>query len=207
MHINIVSFSGGKDSTAMLHMILERNISVHEVVCFECEWDFPQMAHHLEIVERKTGIEIVKVRSYRYFNELQRRWGMPHKSGGWCTAKKRDVINTYIRAMKRHYGVEYSDITEYIGFAADEAGRSEKPSLMKKKWNVSFPLIDWGVTESEALEYCYGLDYSWGGLYEIFRRVSCVCCPKALGREEKVRQHFPDLHKKFVNQWPPSTET
>jgi len=185
----------------MLHMLLERNVPIQEVVCFECEWDFPQMAHHLEAVEQLTGIQIVRVRSYRHFNEFQRRWGMPHPSGGWCTAKKRDVIHVFIRAMKRHYNVEYSDITEYIGFAADEMKRSKKPSLAKKKWNVSFPLIDWNVTEDDALKYCFDLGYTWGGLYSIFRRVSCVCCPKATGREELVRQHFPELHKQFADQW------
>jgi len=128
---------------------------------------------------------------------------MPHKSGGWCTGRKQDVCNTFIRAMKRHYKLNsYTDITEYIGFAADEIKRSEKPTLAKKKWNVSFPLIDWNITENEALTYCYNLGYTWDGLYDVFRRVSCVCCPKAARREEKVRQHFPELHEKFAKQWP-----
>ena len=43
---HIVSFSGGKDSTAMLHLLLEQGVPVSHVVYFETEWDFPQMRAH-----------------------------------------------------------------------------------------------------------------------------------------------------------------
>lgn len=33
------------------------------------------------------------------------------------------------------------------------------------------------MTEKEALQRCYDRGFNWGGLYEIFKRVSCWCCP------------------------------
>jgi len=41
--MNIVSFSGGKDSTAMLLMMLEKGIPVDRVICVDTTKEFPQM--------------------------------------------------------------------------------------------------------------------------------------------------------------------
>ena len=39
---NIVSLSGGKDSTAMLLMLLEHGESVADVMFFDTGWKFPE---------------------------------------------------------------------------------------------------------------------------------------------------------------------
>ena len=49
---NVISLSGGKDSTAMLHMMLERGESVHSAVFFDTGWEFPEMEAHIDEVER-----------------------------------------------------------------------------------------------------------------------------------------------------------
>ena len=193
---NILSFSGGKDSTAMLHMMLSRNEPVDEVVYFGCDWDFPQMDDHLRLVEENTGIYIVRIRSYRHFNEYVRRYGMPHKSGGWCTARKRDTLMTFMRAMKRRHG----NITEFIGFSTDELHRTERKTIKARKWNIRYPLIEYDISSAWALDYCYGKGYDWNGLYNHFRRVSCFCCPKAgTKRIDTLKKHYPELHEKYLD--------
>ena len=42
---NVVSLSGGKDSTAMLLMLLERGEPVADVVFFDTGWEFPEMSN------------------------------------------------------------------------------------------------------------------------------------------------------------------
>ena len=45
---HVVSFSGGKDSTAMLLMMLERGWPVDDIIYFDCgDWEFPQMHEHI----------------------------------------------------------------------------------------------------------------------------------------------------------------
>ena len=40
--------------------------------------------------------------------------------------------------------------------------------------------------------------YDWGGLYEIFKRVSCWCCPlQSLPELKKLREHYPELWAKL----------
>lgn len=57
-----------------------------------------------------------------------------------------------------------------------------------------YPLIEFGVTSENALQYCYDKGYSWGGLYEQFKRVSCFCCPMAkVGYFKTLRKSYPVL--------------
>jgi 3'-phosphoadenosine 5'-phosphosulfate sulfotransferase (PAPS reductase)/FAD synthetase len=49
-----------------------------------------------------------------------------------------------------------------------------------------------------CLDYCYEQGYDWEGLYDIFKRVSCWCCPlQSLAELKKLRKHFPDLWKEL----------
>jgi 3'-phosphoadenosine 5'-phosphosulfate sulfotransferase (PAPS reductase)/FAD synthetase len=169
---HIISFSGGKDSTAMVHLLLEQGVKISNVVYFETEWDFPQMDAHLDLVTKNTGLDIVKVRYYRHFNEQLKRYGWPKSAGGWCTARKHRTCLKYIR------GLRYTDKTEYIGFSADEVQRSQTKWMKERKWPVKFPLIEAGFSESDSLNYCKDIGYHWDGLYDVFDRVSCFCCPK-----------------------------
>ncbi|MBQ9455040.1 MAG: phosphoadenosine phosphosulfate reductase family protein [Thermoguttaceae bacterium] len=38
----VISFSGGKDSTALLHLMLERGEQIDEVIYFNGGWEWPQ---------------------------------------------------------------------------------------------------------------------------------------------------------------------
>ena len=62
------------------------------------------------------------------------------------------------------------------------------------------PLAEWGWTEADCLKYCYSHGFDWGGLYEIFHRVSCWCCPlQSLEELRNLRKHFPDLWAKLLD--------
>jgi 3'-phosphoadenosine 5'-phosphosulfate sulfotransferase (PAPS reductase)/FAD synthetase len=50
----IVSFSGGKDSTAMLLRLLEENYQVDDIVFFDTGWEFPEILEHVQKVQEKT---------------------------------------------------------------------------------------------------------------------------------------------------------
>ena len=52
---HIVSFSGGKDSTAMLLMMLEKNMPIDEIIFCDTGKEFPQMYEHIEKVQKYIG--------------------------------------------------------------------------------------------------------------------------------------------------------
>ncbi|RLI67179.1 MAG: 3'-phosphoadenosine 5'-phosphosulfate sulfotransferase (PAPS reductase)/FAD synthetase [Candidatus Gerdarchaeota archaeon] len=198
----VVSLSGGKDSTAMLHWMIERGEKIHSVVFFDTGWEFPAMAAHIELVEQKTGLKVVRLTppkpfSYWMFNrEVVARKGpmkgrvarigngWPSPMRRWCTREKVATINRYMKTVEN--GVSC------VGIAADERHREKEQR---------YPLIEYNKTEADCLNYCKELGYHWGGLYDIFNRVSCYCCPlQKIGDLRKLRRHYPELWETMM-QW------
>lgn len=193
----IVSFSGGKDSTAMLLKMIECNIPIDEIIFCDTGKEFPQMYEHIKKVENyiKRPITIIKAeKSFEYYmfeyekqkgkNKGQKGYGWSSGRCRWCTTLlKNNVINKYLSKYKQEGYIEY------IGIAYDEQNR------IKDKF---YPLIDWKMTEKDCLEYCYSKGFDWGGLYEHLDRVSCWCCPLKRIREYKVLyKYYPELWQKL----------
>ena len=198
---HIVSFSGGKDSTAMLLMLLERDMPVDEIRFFDTGWEFPQMYDHLAQVEVFTGREITRIHPKKPFVDWMLRQevrarkgpkkGQVHRIGNgwpspmrrWCTREK----------VGRLYESRKS-ATWYVGFAADEEWRVEGVTQTARGGKRLFPLVEWGITEADALAYCRERGFDWGGLYNRFKRVSCYCCPlQGLNELRTLRREFPAL--------------
>jgi len=182
---NIISLSGGKDSTAMLLMMLEKKIKVDYIVFFDTGWEFPGMYKHIDKLEKHIDREIVRLKPKRSFKELFDKWGFPAMQRRWCTAEKRDAIQKFSR--------QYKLFTSWIGFSFDEQRR------IKKTIGYCYPLVDWKVTEENALKYCYEKGFDWSGLYEKYKRVSCWCCPLQPLKELKALWlYFPEYWQKLL---------
>lgn len=201
----VVTFSGGKDSTAMLLRMIELGEHIDEVICCDTTKEFPAMYRHIKKVKKvveAAGIKFTVLRAEKDFDHLmfdhvvQPRDGSAPKNGyswagtrsRWCTSKlKVDVVDRYFGTLNECYNV-----IQCNGIAADEQYRLERTSNQQE--NKRFPLVEWGWSEADCLKYCYDHGYDWEGLYEIFERVSCWCCPlQGLEGLRSLRKHFPDL--------------
>ena len=212
----IVQFSGGKDSTAMLHRMLAWGFPIEALLFFDTGWEFPEMYHHLALVMQKTGLKITVLHPRRPFAELLKKYRWPDARRRWCTAEKRDAGTKWIN-QSYHRDRDY--VVQCLGFALDELDRTDTKEQLKKGL-VMYPLLNdfcmdpekarymvaglrksadptdglTPLTERDALQYCYDLGYTWGGLYERFSRVSCFCCPLKRKRDVRtIREHYPDL--------------
>lgn len=138
---NIVSLSGGKDSTAMLLMLLEHGESVADVMFFDTGWEFPEMYEHLEKLEAFTGLKITRLRprlpvdvetdkspfdwmfseypvakrGTRQVHMVGRGW--PNALVRWCTGRKQDALKAHLLALTHQSGLELP-LYKCIGFAA-----------------------------------------------------------------------------------------
>jgi len=197
---HIVSLSGGKDSTALLLRMLEEGMPVDEILFCDTGLEFDAMYRHIDKLEKYIGRPITRLKSdysfeYLFFDHIPKRknpelvgrkgfsWAGPHNR--WCTAMlKTRIINRYLHEQAKKY-----TIIQYIGIAADEPQRIHE---------FTYPLVDWGMTEADCLAYCRERGFDWDGLYDIFHRVSCWCCPlQSLDELRKLRRHFPELWERL----------
>jgi len=184
-----VSLSGGKDSSAMLLLMIERDMPINMVLSADTGMEFPEMYEHLakldEHLFRERGIHITTLRhpkgfEYLMFDEPKQKprslenrakLGIPPYGNGWpgirvrwCTGQlKTHLITKEVNRLKGELGAIH-----YVGIADDEAWRCK---------DERYPLVEWGITEAQALQACYDRGFDFGGLYEIYHRASCWCCP------------------------------
>jgi len=182
---NIVSLSGGKDSTAMLLIMIEKKIKVDHIVFFDTGWEYPGMIEHIDKLENYIGREIIRLRPKISFDKQFGKYGFTSFRRRWCTSRKTDTIKVFCNKHKPH--------TQWIGFSYDEAKR------IKKTIGYCYPLVDWKMTEENALKYCLDKGFNWGGLYEKYKRVSCWNCPlQSLKDLKALWLYFPDHWNKLL---------
>lgn len=198
---HIVSFSGGKDSTAMLLKMLENNMPIDDIIYCDTGKEFPQMERHIEKVEKyikeRYGKSITRLKSEKTFdyymfehektrgkNKGQKGYGWATMRCRWCTSYlKGIIIDKYLKKYEKEGYIEY------VGIAADE------PQRIKDK---KYPLVEWEMTEKDCLKYCYEKGFDYEGLYEHFDRVSCWCCPMKNQKELKILyKYYPELWDKL----------
>lgn len=186
--------------------MIELGEHIDEVVCCDTFKEFPAMYRHIEKVRKvveDAGIKFTMLKSeksfdYYMFEHMPKRknpalQGLKGLSWAgsrsrWCTSKlKIDIVNRYFADLRKQYNV-----IQCLGIAADEGYRLEREN--NKGDNKRFPLVEWGWSEQDALNYCYKHGYDWEGLYELFDRVSCWCCPlQPLSELRILYENFPDL--------------
>ena len=202
---HIVSFSGGKDSTAMLLKMIEKDMRIDEIVYCDTGMDFPCVYRHIEKIIKQThrNITILKPdNSFEWFLSKYEKKNKNSKYGHilglgwpgfmfrWCTGNlKTKIFDRYIKDK---------NAIVYLGIASDEKKRLERKHHRANYYSLKYPLIDFEMTEEDCLKYSYEQGYDWEGYYKLFRRLSCWCCPlQRIGELRTLYKEFPDLWKEL----------
>ena len=194
-HIASVSF--GKDSLAMLLLLLEKEMPLDEVIFYNSGMEFQAIYDIRDqvrpILERR-GIRFTEGKpDAPFFYQMLERPVFSKKNGyhlgyGWCGGPCRWGTKLKTRALD---GLSLDAEKHYIGIAADEPDRLKKLQAPKCS-----PLAEAGMTEADCLEYCYQRGFFWEEngvrLYDILDRVSCWCCKNKNRKELKaIYQYLP----------------
>ena len=190
----------------MLLLMIERGMPIDIVITADTGMEFPEMYTHLAKVDdylyRERGLHITTLRHPKGFEwlmfeepkvkpsclENRKRLGVPPYGNGWpgmkvrwCTGQlKIKLIDKEVKRLKGEHNALH-----YVGIAADEAERCK---------GEVYPLVGWGIDEAEALKICYDRGFDFGGLYDIYHRASCWCCPlQRIDELRKLRRHHPEL--------------
>ena len=190
-------------------LMIEKKMPIDCVLYADTTMEFPEMEAHIakldEHLYRERGIHITTLRHPHGFEWLmfdvpqqqkraierriangqpQNGYGWPGIKSRWCTSQlKTNLLDKAVGQLKKE-----RNALHYIGIAADEAHRC------KDDPQNCYPLVEWGITEAQALQICYDRGFDFGGLYKIYRRASCWCCPlQRIDELRKLRTHHPDL--------------
>lgn len=192
----IASCSFGKDSLAMVLLLIEMGYQLDEVIFFNTGMEFEAIYNvrdRLIPILEERGIKYTELEPQKPFlyNMLERpvesKQNGCHCGYGWCggvcrwgTTEKNRIIDEYKAGIN-------DEVYEYVGIAADEAWRAK---------GKHYPLIDLGMTEAACLAYCWDRGWNWLerttatetgyiDLYKILDRVSCWCCSNKNRKELK----------------------
>ena len=197
----------------MLLLMIEKDMPIDCVLYADTTMEFPEMEAHIarldDLLYQERGIHITTLRHPRGFEWLMldapiqqeraiaRRiamgqpltgYGWPAMRIRWCTGQlKTHLMEKEVNRLKKE-----KRGLHHIGIAADEAHRCKDDPQNR------YPLVEWGITEAQALQICYDRGYDFGGLYEIYHRASCWCCPlQRIDELRKLRKHHPELWERL----------
>ena len=202
--IAMVSFSGGKDSTAMLLRMLEMddpNYPVHRIVFADTGFEFPELYDYIKHVEKyiqekypERGLHIEHVFSKKSWNEWFYGKVTRGKNEGNVRGAPLIVYPCYWAREAKLYPLQRATkecTIKYVGIAIDEKRRVSKTA---KEDGIRYPLIEWGWTEEDAFKYLDKLDMV-NPLYVNFQRLGCFHCIK------QPTSSWYVLWKKYPDLW------
>jgi 3'-phosphoadenosine 5'-phosphosulfate sulfotransferase (PAPS reductase)/FAD synthetase len=182
-----VSFSGGKDSTAVLE--LARRAGVREVYYVDTGMEFPETLSFIASTEVP-----VHLHGGGLLHLVDRR-GPPKKDDRWCCEElKLRPVREWLAGKKC---VTIQGNRWYESFS-----RANLPSVCENPYyqgqlNIS-PIRNWRALE--VFFYIWWRDLPLNPLYELgMERIGCWMCPAMLESEfELVRKLHPGLHRQWM---------
>lgn len=206
----ILSWSGGKDSTATAILAHENNEPIDLIIFSEVMFDkniSGELPEHIDFIRNKCiplfeswGYEVRILRSDKTyldcFNHIITKGKRAGRKAGFPMAG-RCVINRdcKIKPIKDFFkGVEY-EYVQYIGIAVDEPQRLDR--VVRTTNQISL-MQKYGYTERMAFDLCKKYDLL-SPIYDFAPREGCWFCPNATDCELRhLRNEYKDLWNKLL---------
>jgi len=197
--LHIVSFSGGKDSTAMLVRMLELKMPVDLVLFADTFFEFEVMYEFHDSFKRWMGkyypdIPMKTIATEATFDQWfhgpisrgdrkgeVRGWPLLAFPCWWSRESKFKPLDKECKGNIR-----------YIGYAADETKRLAGDAM--KSDSYQSPLGDWGWAEKDCLDYLETKGIATQ-LHRDFNRTGCFLCPK------QPRASLEIMCQKYPKEW------
>ncbi len=193
--LHILSYSGGKDSTAVALYLREQGIDYTPVFC-DTGWEHPLTYHYIDKMnETVFGGKLVRVASKQFENGMrdlvQIKKRVPSAKARFCTEhlKIKPMIE-YCQSLEDEYVV-------YQGIRAEESVARSK--LPEREWSDAFdcyvvrPILHWSV--AEVFDCLKRNGISPNPLYALGAgRVGCFPCVLINhGELKRLTRIFPEI--------------
>lgn len=158
----IANCSMGKDSIAMVLLLIDNGLRLDEVSFYETGAEYDSMIRNRDKLAELLDKEGIKFNVYKpphtiieYMTTVKINTKHGERTGkGWCgrplqygAGLKRDML------LKGNRNADKI----YLGFAYDEMKRIAKIT----EDNYCCPLYDFKMTEKDALDYCHAHGFNW----------------------------------------------
>lgn len=197
-----VSFSGGKDSTAVSDLVV-RALGTPKILHIfgDTTLEFPETYEYISRYKKEhrfTPMLNAKNKEKNFY-EMCETIGPPSRVMRWCcTVFKTGAITQYINTMFKNknrvltfYGIRRSESTSRSKYDRE----SDSPKIMKQR-TVS-PIIDW--IDIDVWLYILARKIDFNHAYRLgFTRVGCWCCPNNSAWSEFLSKiHHPKEFYEF----------
>lgn len=207
----VASCSGGKDSVAMVLKLIAEKAPLDYVVFYNSGVEFSAVYQVMEELRERLppSVQFVELAPKTEFlynqtqKEVHKRGGSIEFGYGWCGRRCRWGTTLKVAAIKEFHKSLNAEIIQYIGIAADE------PERIKDDPSIVYPLVQYGMTECDCLQYCHANGIYWNEptiktfsgyieLYDILDRVSCWCCANKNIRELRhIHEYLPQYWERL----------
>ena len=158
----------------------------------------PDSLRFIRDIERVLGINIEILRDTKYAgcvdNVISDTRYINGPNGARCTAElKKRVRHEW--ELANLYG---SDITYVWGYDVNEKNRADRLQKVMFEYKHLFPLIENGITKSQAHAICQQLGVKRPVMYDLgYSNNNCIGCVKGgMGYWNKIRKDFPSVFKR-----------
>lgn len=208
--MDVICWSGGHDSTIMLHYLLNNQQYFAEagargglkIVFVDSSIIFPETLKYLETI-----LDLWRIRKFfvclkpkvTFFEYLEKYRFFPSIRALWC----REILK--IDPLKKFYNSVEEPITEYIGTSKHDSNVRKRlyanpPSTRKwgkKVVSCEYPLLDWD--DEKKSEYMREHRILPNPVYSTVGLSGCWFCPFYHEKDYlRLRRFHPDLFNKIV---------
>ncbi|MBF8984108.1 phosphoadenosine phosphosulfate reductase family protein [Lutibacter sp. B2] len=188
----IISLSGGKDSTALAVYLTKKNPNIkYEYVFCDTGCELLETYVYLTKIEKALGIDIVRLNSDKPFEfYLEKMNGyLPSVFARWCTREMK------IKPWERYVGDD--KVYSYVGIRADEDRKGYISS--KKNIHTIYPFIEDGICIKDVEKILLESKIGYPSYYQWRSRSGCYFCMFQRRIEwVNLYKYHPKLFKKAL---------
>lgn len=201
---HIVNCSLGKDSVAMLAVMLDEGIPIDKILYADVGEDaeFEETYDFIDKVESVLDVQIDRIRSEKwtwdsiFYGKLSRGKSIGHNRGFPPVVGPGCRYKDWLKHKPLEAAQGAGNII-YIGIAYDEARRADAKQYQNGKNEYRFPLVEKKLTEAECRQICESKQILHP-LYKYFRRLGCWQCPKqSIASLRSLYKYWPDKWRKL----------
>jgi len=201
-----VSYSGGKDSLATLHLVLDAGIKP-KMIFVDTGLEFEETKENVKAVAENLSLELIVEKAGEAFWSNVERFGPPAKDFRWCC--KTCKLGPATQLIQKNFP---GGVLSFIGQRAYESQqRAEKGRVWRNPWTpnqlAASPIQKW--TALHVWMYLFSKEADFNPLYrEGLERIGCFMCPATdLAELRLVRRISPQYARwqAYLNRYAEAT--